>query len=102
MYVVQIFLPLQDNQGRPFPHAQFAAVHEQLADRFGGITAFTRSPAVGVWEDDAGTARHDDIVIFEVMTETVDAPWWRQYREGLERRFRQDEIVVRATAAERL
>jgi Domain of unknown function (DUF4186) len=41
---------------------------------------------------------HDEIVVFEVMTEALDARWWSNYRLQLERDFRQDEIVVRASA----
>jgi hypothetical protein len=40
---------------------------------------------------------HDDIVVFEVMTEKLDCPWWRSYRRQLEREFRQDAIVVCAS-----
>jgi hypothetical protein len=31
-----------------------------------------------------------------VMTESLDEAWWHSYREELERRFRQDEMIVRA------
>jgi len=41
-------------------------------------------------------------VIFEVMTEQLDRPWWGQYREDLEQRFRQIELVIRASSIERL
>ncbi|MEA2959522.1 MAG: hypothetical protein QOJ58_5462 [Alphaproteobacteria bacterium] len=44
-----------------------------------------------------GKTVHDDIVVFEVMTETLDVAWWRNYRRQLEREFRQDDIVVRAS-----
>jgi hypothetical protein len=30
------------------------------------------------------------------MAQHQDREWWRLYRETLERRFRQDQIVVRA------
>jgi hypothetical protein len=40
---------------------------------------------------------HDEILPFEVMTETLDVSWWRNYRRQLEREFRQNEIVVRAS-----
>jgi hypothetical protein len=32
------------------------------------------------------------------MAETLDASWWKSYRLQLEREFRQDEIVVRASS----
>jgi hypothetical protein len=39
----------------------------------------------------------DELIVFEVMAETLHASWWRGYRFQLEREFRQDEIVVRAS-----
>lgn len=102
MFVVEIFLPLQDNEGTPFPQTQFAALRSELAQRFGGVTAFMRSPAVGIWRDDDGVARRDEIVVFEVMTESLDERWWRAYRGALERLFNQDEVLIRATASTRL
>jgi hypothetical protein len=46
--------------------------------------------------------QEDAIVIAEVMAEEVDCQWWRSYREELERRFQQKEIVIRAISATRL
>jgi hypothetical protein len=100
-HLVEILLPLSDNDGRRFDRAAFARVREELVERFGGLTAFTRSPAEGVWEEGDGRSR-DEIVIFEVMADALDRAWWCSYREGLERRFRQDAIVVRARTVERL
>jgi hypothetical protein len=61
------------------------------------VTTFTRSPAQGTTTD-GGKTVHDEIVAFEVMTETLDASWWGRYRRLLEQEFRQDEIVVSASA----
>jgi hypothetical protein len=36
------------------------------------------------------------------MTETLDRDWWRDYREKLASRFRQQEIVMRASSFELL
>jgi hypothetical protein len=95
VHLVQILLPLYDNAGTPLPRALYGEVRRELTDRFGGLTAFTRAPAEGLWQDGDGTAR-DDIVIFEVMTDALDEGWWRAYRTRLEARFRQDVIVIRA------
>jgi hypothetical protein len=84
-----------DNQGQLFPESHFARVRQELTERFGGLTAFTRAPAQGLWKD-AGATRRDDIVVFEVMTETLDAAWWSAYRASLEEAFRQDRIIIRA------
>jgi hypothetical protein len=96
-HVVQLLLPLYDNAGQPLPHALFDAVRRELVGRFGGLTAYTRAPAKGLWQQDGGATVRDDIVVYEVMAETLDEAWWRGYREALERRFAQQSLVVRAT-----
>lgn len=102
MTLVQILLPLSDNQGRRFGREAFDAVRAELADRFGGVTAFSRAPATGLWEESAGELVRDDIVVYEVMIDEVDRDWWSAFRARLERRLRQDEIVIRALGMERL
>jgi hypothetical protein len=95
MYLIQILLPLFDNEGAHFEPALYGQVRNELSDRFGGLTAYSRAPAEGRWTD-AGTTRHDDIIVMEVMTDGVDTEWWRAYRKSLEERFKQTVIVVRA------
>jgi hypothetical protein len=97
MHLIEILLPLNDNNGRPFEAAKYAEVREHLTDRFGGLTAFSRSPGHGTTRD-GGKTVHDEIVVFEVMTKQLDASWWRSYRRQLEEEFQQDSIVVRASA----
>ena len=96
MYLVQILLPLYDNEGHTFEQADYVQLRSELADRFGGVTAYTRAPARGVWKDNSGETTRDDIVIFEVMTDELDRAWWTTFRKDLERRFRQDSVIVRA------
>ena len=95
MQLIQILLPLYDNAGEALPAELFTEVRQQLADRFGGLTTYSRAPAQGLWKDE-GETHHDDIVVFEVMTVELDAAWWREYRRNLEAKFRQREIVIRA------
>jgi hypothetical protein len=102
MHLVQLLLPLRDNEGKPFPREMLEGVRHTLTERFGGVTAHLRAPAAGAWKDDEGDVARDDVVIVEVMDEDVDRAWWAGYRGTLEDRFRQDEIVIRATAIERL
>ena len=96
MYLVQLLLPLYDNEGQAFEPAEYVRLRGELADRFGGVTAYTRAPARGVWKGDSGETTRDDIVIFEVMTSELDREWWRAFRKQLEARFRQDTLIVRA------
>ena len=102
MHLVQLFLPRHDNDGKAFAKVMFDEVRAELAERFGGVTAFVRAPAVGLWEDDDRSVQRDEVVLFEVMAAHVDHGWWAAYRQGLERRFRQEEVRVRASAVERL
>lgn len=102
MHLIELFLPLRDESDAPLPKEMFDAVRDELAEVFGGVTAFTRMPATGLWEDDHGEVRRDEVVLFEVMADHVDHGWWKNYRAELERRFEQDEVLVRATAVERL
>ena len=95
VHLIQILLPLYDNAGAALPRDLYGEVRRELTDRFSGMTAFSRAPAEGLWQDEGETTR-DDIVIFEVMAETLEEGWWRAYRGELERRFRQDMIVIRA------
>ena len=101
MRIIEILLPLYRNDGSPQPQALFASVREEMVKRFGGLTAFTRSPAEGLWEQD-GERSGDEIVIFEVMADWLDRTWWTEYRAQLERDFEQEAIVVRARAIELL
>ena len=102
MHVIEILLPLRDNEGTPFPRAALDRVRHELTERFGGVTAHLRAPAAGAWKDEEGDVERDDVVIVEVMAEEMDRGWWADYRRELEARFRQDEILIRATACERL
>ena len=36
------------------------------------------------------------------MVDELDRAWWNDYRRDLERRFKQDEVVIRAQAMEQL
>lgn len=102
MHAVQILLPLYSNEGEPFPKQYFQRLQTELTEKFGGITAYTRSPASGFWKEDATKTVKDDIIIFEVMTNELDKIWWKSYRKKLELLFQQEEIVIRAWVIETL
>ncbi len=98
-HLVQILLPSFDNDGRPFGAAAYDPVRTELTERFGGLTAFTRAPAGGLWKDEGDRPKADDVMVFEVMAPgALDEAWWRAYRGRLEAEFRQERIVVRAQA----
>jgi len=96
MQLIEIFLPLADNEGKRFAAETWAAVRKELTEKFGGLTAFSRSPAEGI-DTAQGRERHDDLVVFEVMTDEIDRAWWTSYREVLETTFMQDRILIRSS-----
>lgn len=101
MHLVQILLPLYDNHGRMFATDHFDRVRDELTEAFGGVTAYRRSPAEGLWKQD-GAINRDEVIIFEVMAEELDNSWWHHYREELAARFSQQELVIRAIGMVRL
>jgi hypothetical protein len=100
-YLVQILLPLADNRGRPLPWKLYKEIQKELTERFKGLTAYSRAPAEGLWKPRRGTKR-DEIVVYEVMTPTLDRIWWKRYRRRLEEILRQETIVIRAQKMETL
>ena len=102
MHLVQLLLPLRDNANRPFPRDAFLRVRAEITARYGGVTAYLRSPASGVWKDEQGDVANEEVVMVEVMVDALDRAWWESYRRDLEQRFRQREVLVRALPCERL
>ncbi len=94
-------LPLYDNEGVAFVREAYDHVRDELTKKFGGVTAFHSSPAEGIWEE-GGRISRDAIIIFEVMSDDLERDWWKAYRADLEARFRQEKMIVRATAIEEL
>jgi hypothetical protein len=96
MNLIQLLLPLCDNDGHPFPQSIYLQVRDELSEQFGGITTYVRSPAEGLWKEGLSNTVKDDIVIYEVMVMELNRRWWKEFRERLESLFRQESIVVRA------
>jgi hypothetical protein len=102
LHLIQILLPFYDPQGERFARELYTRVKDELTEKFGGLTAYARAPAEGLWESRSGHTQRDDIAVYEVMAEELDRAWWKEYRQELEQRFRQRELVVRAHEISRL
>ena len=96
MHLIELLLPADATYA-----AKRRALADDLSKTFGGVTAFNRAPAKGLFEQ-GGTQVKDDIVVFEVMTATLDRAWWSSLRKRLEAEMNQNEIVIRATSIEKL
>jgi hypothetical protein len=95
-FLVQLLLPTRDNEGQTFSADVWEKVKDVLLDRFGGLTAYTRSPAEGFWAPTPGQKWRDDVFIVEVIAENLDRQWWRSFKAELEVALRQEQLVVRA------
>ena len=99
-HLVQVLLPLQRQDGSRVGADAFARVRNELTEAFGGVTAYTRSPATGLWKRDDEEIERDQVIMVEVVVDVFDREWWAAYRQQLERRFGQEEVHARALAME--
>ena len=97
MVLIQMLLPTRSSEGSAFPEDLSRRTREELVERFGGVTAYTRAPATGVWTSPEGDVEVDSVVMIEVLGENFEKVWWRSYAKTLKERFRQESIHIRAT-----
>ena len=51
---IEIFLPLDYNDGQPIPDSKYVSLQQELLTRFGGVTSVQRQfPLQGVWQTGA-------------------------------------------------
>jgi hypothetical protein len=96
VYLIQLLLPAFLRQGDDAASDPVAQTRRELIETFGGLTAYLRTPAQGVWTSPDGDRAQDDVVMVEVVAERFDRTWWREYTQRLARRFAQEAIHVRA------
>jgi len=99
MVLVQLLLPVT-SESEQSHRSHVAKTRAELTAKFGGVTAYQRAPALGVWIDDDGGVERDDVIMVEVVADSFERDWWRAYRAELEARFAQTEIHIRAVSIE--
>ena len=102
MHLVQILLPVYDDNGEEILRSAYPDIRDELVASFGGLTAFIEAPAEGLWTGGGKQTGRDDIVMLEVMVANLERAWWASYRKRLEERLRQESIVIRALPMESL
>jgi hypothetical protein len=102
VHLVQLLLPIQSDPRRASSRVSYEHLVARLSDRFGGVTAYLRAPATGLWEAPTGETVRDEVVVYEVMVYELDLEWWAGLRRQLEVEFAQREVVVRAFEIRRL
>ena len=93
--LIQFLLPLYDQKKKPFLKNYYTAVENKLTERFGGVTIYKQSPASGLWKKGNKRTVTDDLVVFEVMAGDVDGLFWKKYKTSLQKKFSQEDIVIR-------
>jgi hypothetical protein len=91
-----LYLPLMDNEGRPFAGELFDAVERRLVARFSGLTTQQRdSPLRGIWQGPNRTYL-DLVVILTVLDfrRQGSTRFIAQLKQDLLRAFEQLEILI--------
>lgn len=90
------YLPLADNEGRPFADELFQAVQGRLLARFGGLTSQQRQfPLQGIWQGD--TRLYLDLVVIMTVLDfrrRGSTRFIAQLKKALLREFEQLEILM--------
>jgi hypothetical protein len=100
--LIQMLLPTKRADGAAFGDDVLGQTRDELIERFGGLTAYMRSPAAGAWTSPEGRVEEDSVVMIEVIADTFNVAWWRPYADKLKQRFAQESIHVRACQVETL
>ena len=96
---IDIYVPLDYNDGRPIPESKYVSLQHDLLNRFGGVTSVQRQfPLQGVWQSGSETY-HDRVVVFSVMDfrEETQLKWLRyleRLKERLKKKFDEPEILI--------
>ncbi len=102
---IDIYLPLDFNDGRPVPEARFVSLQQELLNRYGGVTSTQRQfPLQGLWRTKAEVFQ-DRVVVFTAMDFRTENQFQSlRYLERLKTRLRKkfDQLEILITVQELL
>lgn len=96
---IEIFLPLDYNDGRPITEQKYLALQQELLNRFGGVTSVQRQfPLQGVWQA-GGKTYQDRVVVLTVMdfregSQLECLRYLERLKSRLKKKFDQLEILI--------
>jgi hypothetical protein len=96
---IDLYLPLDYNDGRPIEVAKFMALEDELLARFGGVTSTQRLfPLRGLWQAE-GELYQDRVVVFSVLdfgtgTEFERIRYLERLKARLKKKFAQLDILI--------
>ena|SRR5438445_7687110 len=95
----EIYLPLEDNDGRPIAESKFVDLQRELLAKFEGVTSNQRDyPLQGLWRSGARVFQ-DRVVVFSVMdfhtkTRAALIRHLERLKARLKKTFGQLEILI--------
>ena len=96
---VEIYLPLEYNDGRRIEESKYRRLYSELRARFGGVTSTqSQFPLKGVWK--SGTQLHEERVVVFTMLDFREQPesrlvrYLERLKTRLEERFQQKQILI--------
>ena len=100
---IEIYLPLDYNDGRSIEAAKYVPLEDELLERFGGVTSTQRLFALkGLWQSGSQVFQ-DRVVVFSVMDFTAQTEFERiHYLERLKARLKRklDQLDILITVQE--
>jgi hypothetical protein len=96
---IEIYLPLDYNDGRPIEESKYVRLQAELLKRFGRVTSTQRQfPLQGLWQA-AGQLYQDRVVVFGVMDFRAASSaqvfrYLQRLKVRLKRRFAQLEVLI--------
>lgn len=99
---IEIYVPLDFNDGSPIPESKYIALQHELLLKFGGVTSTQRQfPLQGVWK--AGSDVYlDRVILLSVMdfqsdTQLQCLQYLTRLKTRLKKKFEQLEILITVT-----
>jgi hypothetical protein len=96
---IEIYLPLDYNDGRPIEASKYVHLEDELLTRFGGVTSIQRQfPLRGLWRSEDRVFQ-DRVVVFTVLdflarTGPEVLRYLERLKTRLKKKFAQLEILI--------
>lgn len=96
---IDIYLPLDYNDGHAIPDSKFTSLLHELVARFGGVTAVKREfPLQGIWHAEDQVYK-DRVVVFTAMdsrgaSQLDSIRYLEKLKTRLKKKFDQLEILI--------
>lgn len=100
--LVQLFIPLNDENGALFPEHYYTKLSTDLNEKFGGVTLYNRSPATGLWKQKHEKTVQDELLVYEILIAFIDNEYWQALKARLEKQFNQTELLILLTKIQKL